>query len=138
MASWAEARPTAPPERRHPRRTLLRGLPIGPSVILLLVFLAGPILYCVYAAFTNMALTGQVGTQFVGFENFTRAFGDPAFISSVGLTLIFTLLSAIIGQNVLGMILALLMRSGHTIVRAFTSAVVIGAWQLALYHTVAA
>lgn len=130
MASWAETRPTAPPERRHPRRTLLRGLPVGPSVILLVVFLAGPILYCIYAAFTNMALTGQVGTQFVGFANFTRAFGDRAFISSVVLTLIFTVLSAIIGQNVLGMILALLMRSGHAVVRAFTSAVVIGAWVL--------
>jgi multiple sugar transport system permease protein len=130
MASWAETRPTAPPERRHPRRTLLRGLPVGPSVVLLVVFLAGPILYCVYAAFTNMALTGQVGTQFVGFDNFTRAFGDPAFISSVVLTLIFTILSAIVGQNVLGMILALLMRSGHAVVRAFTSAVVIGAWVL--------
>ncbi len=130
MASWAETRPTAPPERRHPQRTLLRGLPVGPSVILLVVFLAGPILYCIYAAFTNMALTGQVGTQFVGIDNFTRAFGDPAFISSVVLTLIFTVLSAIVGQNVLGMILALLMRSGHAVVRAFTSAVVIGAWVL--------
>lgn len=103
---------------------------MGPSVVLLVVFLAGPILYCVYAAFTNMALTGQVGTQFVGIDNFTRAFSDRAFLSSVFLTLIFTIVSAIVGQNVLGMILALLMRSGHAVVRAFTSAVVIGAWVL--------
>lgn len=128
-ASWAETRPTAPP-RRRPRRTLLRGLPVGPSIVLLVVFLAGPILYCIYAAFTNMALTGRQGSQFVGFANFTRAFGDPAFLSSVVLTLIFTILSAIVGQNVLGMILALLMRSGHAVARAFTSAVVIGAWVL--------
>jgi multiple sugar transport system permease protein len=129
MASWAATRPTAPPVRRT-RRTLLRGLPVGPSVILLAVFLAGPIFYCIYAAFTNMALTGQVGTQFVGIANFTRAFKDPAFASSVYYTLIFTVLSAIIGQNILGMILALLMRSGHMVARAFTSAVVIGAWVL--------
>lgn len=129
MASWAATRPTAPPVS-HVRRTLLRGLPVGPSVILLVVFLAGPILYCIYAAFTNMALTGQVGTQFVGIANFTRAFGDHAFLSSLGLTLVFTVVSAIIGQNILGMVLALLMRSGHTVVRAFTSAVVIGAWVL--------
>ena len=130
MASWAATRPTAPPRRRHPERTLLRGLPIAPSVILLVVFLAGPIIYCIYAAFTNMALTGQEGTQFIGFDNFTRAFTDDAFWSSVGLTMIFTILSAIIGQNVLGMALALLMRSSWTIIRALTSAVVIGAWVL--------
>ena len=128
-ATWAEVRPTAPPGGRT-RRTLLRGLPIVPSVVLLVVFLAGPILYCIYAAFTNMALTGQVGTQFVGFANFTRAFSDPAFLNSVWLTIVFTIVSAIIGQNVLGLVLALLMRSGHAVVRALTSAVVIGAWVL--------
>jgi multiple sugar transport system permease protein len=128
-ATWAEVRPTAPPVGRT-RRTLLRGLPIVPSVVLLVVFLAGPILYCIYAAFTNMALTGQVGTQFIGFANFTRAFTDPAFINSVWLTIVFTIVSAIIGQNVLGMVLALLMRSGHAFVRALTSAIVIGAWVL--------
>jgi multiple sugar transport system permease protein len=118
-ATWAEVRPTAPPVGRT-RRTLLRGLPIVPSVVLLAVFLAGPIAYCIYAAFTNMALTGQVGTQFIGFANFTRAFSDPAFYNSVWLTVVFTLVSAIIGQNVLGMVLALLMRSGHAVARALT------------------
>jgi multiple sugar transport system permease protein len=128
-ATWAEVRPTAPPGGRT-RRTLLRGLPIVPSVVLLVVFLAGPILYCIYAAFTNMALTGQVGTQFIGFANFTRAFSDPAFINSVWLTVVFTVVSAIIGQNVVGMVLALLMRSGYAVARALTSAFVIGAWVL--------
>ena len=128
-ATWAEVRPTAPPGGRT-RRTLLRGLPIVPSVVLLVVFLAGPILYCIYAAFTNMALTGQVGTQFVGFANFTRAFSDPAFYNSVWLTVVFTVVSAIIGQNVVGMVLALLMRSGYAVARALTSAFVIGAWVL--------
>jgi multiple sugar transport system permease protein len=122
--------PTAPPPKRHPQRTLVRGLPLAPSVVLLVVFLAGPILYCLYAAFTNMALTGREGTQFVGWANFTRALTDPAFRSSLWLTLVFTLLSAIIGQNVLGMILAVLNRSSFAPVRAFTSAVVIGAWVL--------
>jgi multiple sugar transport system permease protein len=127
MATLTQVGPGTAPRSR---RTLIRGAPIVPSVVLLVVFLAGPILYCVYAAFTNMALTGQVGTQFVGIDNFTRAFSDPAFLSSVWLTLIFTVVSAIIGQNILGMVLALLMRSGHAVARAFTSAVVIGAWVL--------
>jgi multiple sugar transport system permease protein len=122
-------RPTGPP-RRPAGRTLIRGLPVVPSIVLLVVFLAGPIIYCIYAAFTNMALTGHVGTQFVGFANFTRAFRDSEFINSVYLTLFFTLISAIVGQNILGMALALLMRSGHTVARAFTSAVIVGAWVL--------
>lgn len=131
MTSTVTAAP-APvlPRRNPPHQTLLRGLPVGPSVVLLLVFLAGPILYCLYAAFTDMALTGQTGTSFVGLDNFSRALGDPAFRSSVVLTLVFTFVSAVIGQNILGMILALLNRSGYAVARAFTSAVVIGAWVL--------
>ena len=129
----------APPGPRSAPRRLPAAGPGGPccagyrsapSVVLLVVFLAGPILYCIYAAFTNMALTGQVGTQFIGFANFTRAFTDPAFINSVWLTVVFTVVSAIIGQNVVGMVLALLMRSGYAVARALTSAFVIGAWVL--------
>ena len=56
-------------------------LPLAPAIGLLLVFLAGPILYCVYAAFTNMALTGTgaANVQFVGLDNFRKAFGSGAF-----------------------------------------------------------
>jgi multiple sugar transport system permease protein len=110
--------------------SLLRGLPLAPAVVLLVTFLAGPILYCIYSAFTDMALTGSSSTEFVGFDNFVRAFTSPAFGQSVVYTVVFTVISAIIGQNVLGMLLALLMRSGAKVVRAVVSAIVIGAWVL--------
>jgi len=110
------------------RRGLTQGLPLAPAVVLLLVFLAGPILYCVYSAFTDMALTGASGAQFVGLDNFREAFGSTQFRQSLVYTLVFTVLSAIIGQNVLGMVLALLMRAGSTWVRALVSAIVVGAW----------
>jgi multiple sugar transport system permease protein len=48
----------------------------------------------------------------------------------VGLTLVFTIVSAIIGQNVLGLVLALLMRRAGRVVAAITGAIVIGAWIL--------
>ncbi|WP_232666680.1 carbohydrate ABC transporter permease [Pseudonocardia sp. TRM90224] len=118
------------PRRSSGRRALLRGLPLGPAVILLAVFLGGPILYCIYAAFTDMALTGSSGIDFVGVENFAKAFTSPEFGRAVLYTLFFTVVSAIIGQNVLGMILALLMRSGSAPVRATVSAIVVGAWVL--------
>lgn len=118
----------APGAAARLRRGFLQGLPLGPAVVLLGVFLAGPILYCLYSAFTDMALTGASGAHFVGLDNFRKAFASPEFQQSLVYTLIFTLLSAIIGQNVLGMLLALLMRSGTSWVRAVVSAIVIGAW----------
>ncbi|HEX5562045.1 MAG TPA: sugar ABC transporter permease [Nocardioidaceae bacterium] len=118
----------APGAAARLRRGLLQGLPLGPAVVLLAVFLAGPILYCLYSAFTDMALTGASGAHFVGFDNFRKAFSSVEFRQSLLYTLIFTILSAVIGQNILGMVLALLMRSGTAWVRAVVSAIVIGAW----------
>jgi multiple sugar transport system permease protein len=119
---------SAPGTAARLRRGLIQGLPLGPAVVLLVVFLAGPILYCLYAAFTDMALTGAAGAHFVGLDNFREAFSSAEFRQSLLYTLIFTILSAVIGQNILGMVLALLMRSGTAWVRALVSAIVIGAW----------
>lgn len=116
---------TAPIERR-----VIRGLPLAPAVLLMLVFLAGPIIYCLYSAFTDMALTGSSGASFVGLENFRKVFTSSEFGRALGYTLFFTIVSAIIGQNILGMFLALLMRSGGPIVRTVVSSIVIGAWVL--------
>ncbi|GAB2591782.1 sugar ABC transporter permease [Kribbella endophytica] len=105
---------------------------MAPAIGLMVVFLAGPIIYCVYAAFTNMALTGTGANnvQFVGLDNFRKAFGSSAFTNSIWLTLVFTLISAIIGQNTLGLGLALLMRRSTKLVRNFVGTAVIGAWVL--------
>ncbi|GAB2800682.1 carbohydrate ABC transporter permease [Streptomyces daliensis] len=107
-----------------------RWLPIAPATLLLLLFLAGPIGYCVYIAFTDMQLTGQTSASFVGFDNFRRAFADAGFRNAVVLTLVFTLISSILGQNTLGLALAALMRRGSKTVRSVTGAIVISAWVL--------
>lgn len=122
--------PTTGVRRNPAAATAVRGMPLVPAVVLIAVFLLGPILYCVYSAFTDMSLTGSSGSQFVGFRNFTTAFTSAEFGESVYYTIFFTVVSAIIGQNVLGMVLALLMRSGSAAVRAVVSAIVIGAWVL--------
>ncbi len=111
-------------------RSLLRGLPTVPAAILLAVFLAGPIAYCVYYAFTDMQLTGTSGTDFVGFDNFTRAFKDDDFLNAVKLTLVFVVGSAVVGQNTLGLALALMMQKAGKPVRSLISGVVIAAWVL--------
>jgi multiple sugar transport system permease protein len=113
------------------RRTrAVRWLPIAPATLLLLLFLAGPIGYCVYIAFTDMQLTGSSAVDFVGFANFRRAFADPAFRNAVWLTLVFTVLSSLVGQNTLGLALAALMRRASRPVRTVTGALVITAWVL--------
>nr|WP_256122659.1 sugar ABC transporter permease [Streptomyces sp. LUP47B] len=109
---------------------MLRGLPTVPAVVLLAVFLAGPIAYCVYYAFTDMQLTGASGTHFVGVDNFTRAFKDTDFLNAMWLTLLFVVGSAVIGQNTLGLALAVLMQKATQPVRALVNGVVIAAWVL--------
>ncbi|WP_323379450.1 carbohydrate ABC transporter permease [Streptomyces durbertensis] len=107
---------------------MARWLPLGPATALLLLFLAGPIVYCVVIAFTDTQLSGQESASFVGLENFRRAFADEGFRNAVWLTLVFTVLSSILGQNVLGLGLAVLMRRASRPVRSLTGAVVVTAW----------
>ncbi|MFJ4561167.1 carbohydrate ABC transporter permease [Streptomyces massasporeus] len=126
-------RPTKTPQAEHPAhgpRLPLRILPLTPAIVLLLLFLAGPIAYCVYIAFTDLQLTGQAQESFVGFDNFTRAFGDEAFLNAVWLTLVFTVLSSLIGQNTLGLALAALMQRASKPVRTLTGGIVVTAWVL--------
>lgn len=101
-----------------------------PSWILLLVFFIGPILLTFYFAFTNLTLTGSEAqaTQFIGFQNFINMFQDPSFQSSVLKTIVFLLLSAVIGQQLLGFILALLMKEKNPTFRRVIGIIVIAGW----------
>ncbi|MBM7170195.1 sugar ABC transporter permease [Streptomyces sp. G44] len=116
--------------RGRVRRGLLRALPVSPAVVLLALFLAGPIGYCAYIAFTDLQLTGQAESRFVGFDNFREAFGDERFLNAVWLTLVFTVVSSLVGQNTLGLALASLMQRASKPVRTLTGAIVVTAWVL--------
>ncbi|MEW1847341.1 sugar ABC transporter permease, partial [Nonomuraea angiospora] len=112
------------------RGALRRLLPLGPALVLLVLFLAGPILWSVYIAFTNETLTGSasVHSRFVGVANFVKLFGDPNFLNSFLLTFVFVIGSAVIGQNTLGLIIALLQRGRGRVTRSVVNGVVIAAW----------
>ncbi|GAA0387772.1 sugar ABC transporter permease [Streptomyces luteireticuli] len=112
-----------------PRRSL-RWLPLAPATTLMLLFLAGPIVWCVLLAFTDTRLTGQSSASWVGLANFQHAFADANFRNAVVLTVVFTLASSIVGQNVLGFALAALMRRASRPVRTLTGTVVVAAWVL--------
>ncbi|RFU84302.1 sugar ABC transporter permease [Streptomyces triticagri] len=125
----AGASPRSPGSGRRGRR-LIRILPLSPALVLLLLFLAGPIGYCAYIAFTDLQLTGQASSSFVGLDNFRKAFGDDDFRNAVWLTLVFTVVSSIIGQNTLGLALASLMQRASKPVRTLTGGIVVTAWVL--------
>jgi multiple sugar transport system permease protein len=122
--------------RRGPGPRLRRFAPVLPALVLLLVFFAGPMLWSVYTAFTNTALTGSSTVDFVGLENFTRLVHDPQFLHSLVLTLVFVVGSAVIGQNTLGLLIALLLRGRSRWAGGLVNGLVVAAW--AVPETVAA
>ena len=97
------AGPTPRGGRLGNRLTPVRALPMLPAGLLLVGFMLGPILYSLYLAFTDKAIRGEgaSSTSFVGLSNFTDAFTDGDFWNSLVLTLVFTVVSAVIGQKAL-------------------------------------
>ncbi|MGP3981019.1 carbohydrate ABC transporter permease [Streptomyces sp. KR80] len=130
VAAPSPGLPPAGPAARPRRHRPLRWVPLAPATLLLLLFLGGPIGYCIWIAFTDMQLTGSSSTEFVGLDNFRRAFADDAFRNAVVLTLVFTLISSILGQNTLGLALAGLLQRASKPVRTLTGSIVITAWVL--------
>ncbi|MFI6070494.1 carbohydrate ABC transporter permease [Actinoplanes sp. NPDC051343] len=99
-----------------------------PALLLLGVFFAGPLLWSVYSAFTNVALTGSSTIDFVGLANFRTMLHDSQFWNSLWLTLVFVVGSAVIGQNTLGLLIALLLKGRGKAARAMVSGLVVAAW----------
>ena len=113
-------------------RQLLRYLPVLPAVLLLLVFLAGPVLWAFHASLTDAGLTGRSARNpsWVGLENYQRLLADPVFPLSVLLTVVFVAGSAVLGQNLLGLALAVLMRRARPLVSGVVGTAVVAAWVL--------
>ncbi|GAB3396336.1 sugar ABC transporter permease [Humibacter soli] len=76
-----------------------------------MIFVVAPAGYSIYLSFTNTQLIGFAARnpQFVGIDNYSFLLSSQDFLASLGRTGIFVLLSAIIGQTVLGMGAALLL-----------------------------
>ena len=103
-----------------------------PALVLLTVFMLGPILNSLFGSFTNATLTGAqaVDPRFVGLQNYLHLVTSPDLPGSIVLTFLFVFASAIVGQNIVGMLLAVLLRSGGRVVGAIVSTIMIGAWVL--------
>lgn len=106
------------------------GLFVSPALLLIGVFLLLPAFWTLVLGLTNYRLTGYAAThpRFVGFDNFAFAIGDGGFWNAVRLTVIFVLLSGIIGQTVLGFTLAWMMRGMSGRLKAMVETLVLAAW----------
>jgi multiple sugar transport system permease protein len=112
-------------------RLYLAGL--SPAAFLLALFFVGPALWALGSSFTNRALVGldAANPRFVGLANYQHLFGDPDFARVIINSVVFVVGSAIIGQFLLGLGLALLL--DHAERRGFIAtnlvyAVVLLAW----------
>jgi multiple sugar transport system permease protein len=84
---------------------------LGPSMVLIGLFVIAPVVYAIWLSMTNKRLTGFGARtpKFVGAENYTRLLTSADFLNAMGRTAQFIFFSAIVGQFLLGMLAALLL-----------------------------
>jgi multiple sugar transport system permease protein len=80
---------------------------LGPALLLVLATTIYPLIYAGITSFRDWRLTRSPGPEgFVGLENYTRAFGDTAFLNSLRVTLLFVAVSVTLSV-VIGLLIAL-------------------------------
>jgi len=91
---------------------------LGPSMVLIGLFVVAPVGYAIWLSMTNKTLIGFGARtpQFIGMDNYRRLLSSADFLSSLGRSGSFIFFSAIVGQFVLGLLAALLLT--RTAVRA--------------------
>ncbi|MFT4307635.1 MAG: sugar ABC transporter permease [Microbacterium sp.] len=136
MSTASVPGPLPAPRRGRKRagalRVLSQSTPLIPALVLLAIFLIGPMVFALWGSLTNAALTGYRAAkpEFIGLDNYAALFADKDFWGALLLTLVFVFFSAIVGQNVLGMALAVLTRTGTKILASIVSTLVVVAWVL--------
>ena len=85
---------------------------ILPALIIMIVFIVFPVIWGIIISFTDMSLVGPraMKLHFIGIANYIKLLTDPDFYNSIRVSFLFTVFSALIGQAILGLILALLLR----------------------------
>ncbi|NJO75193.1 MAG: sugar ABC transporter permease [Leptolyngbyaceae cyanobacterium RM1_406_9] len=76
------------------REVLVAWLFLAPALVLLSLFLLGPIAYLIYLSFTSGSFT-RAGIQWIGLRNYWRLLLTPDFWQVIGNTVYFTLATVI-------------------------------------------
>ncbi len=93
---------------------------LAPSIILLLLLVAYPMISNVVTSFFKMPRNPKLASEFLGFTNYIEVLSDPNFYTSLGVTLVYTALT-VIGSTVLGLMVALFFNRefrGRSLVRS--------------------
>ena len=103
---------------------------MAPAFLIIAVFMLGPAFWAFYIGFTNMSLTGigAATPQWVGLQNFVQILHDAEFFNAFRVSLTYLVVSALIGQAVLGLLLAMLMRHRQRLFKSVLGAIIIVAW----------
>ena len=120
-----------PAQRRSQHKHLRLGiLFMAPAFLVIAVFMLGPALWAIYISFTNMSLTGAGAAtpMWVGLQNFVQILHDAEFFNAFRVSLTYLVVSALIGQAVLGLLLAMLMRHRQRLFKSVLGAIIIVAW----------
>lgn len=101
-----------------------------PAVSLLLLFFIFPILLTIIFSFSNLSLTGSqsLNFRFIGLENYRQMFMDTEVYKSIVNTLVFLICSSLIGQQIFGFLIAILMKNKNTIFRRVIGSIVLSGW----------
>jgi len=112
------------------QRRLVTILMLSPAVGLIAVFFLGPAVVTFYYSLTDMAMAGTKAAQwsFVGLDNYQTLLQDEYFWGSLGNTLLLLVFSGVIGQQVLGFMVAFYMQKKPAWLRSVVGGSVILAW----------
>ena len=101
-----------------------------PAVILVLVFVIVPSVWAVLISFTNQSLLGPNAKNFsfIGLENYTRLFADGQFWNSLRISFIFVFGSGFVGQFIIGLSLAVLLKRAGLLAKGVIGGVLLLAW----------
>ncbi|MFI1395078.1 carbohydrate ABC transporter permease [Streptomyces sp. NPDC020681] len=121
---------------RRPRKAgqLLPYLLIGPTIVAIAAVFVWPLVKTILMSFQDIGRkelwTGDPA-PWVGFEQFSNIFGDPAFWDSVVLTVVF-MAACVVTTLAFGLAIALMMQRMSTWVRLLVTAALIAAWSIPL------
>jgi multiple sugar transport system permease protein len=84
---------------------------LSPALGLVGLFTIWPAIWAVIQSFSNRALIGEgaLNPRFIGFTNYRSLLHDPAFFASIERSAEFVFFSAIVGQTLLGFLIAYLL-----------------------------
>ncbi|WP_232534899.1 carbohydrate ABC transporter permease [Nocardia terpenica] len=128
-----------PPDSAPRRRIDVAGLGVTralallvPAIVVIGLFLVFPALWTLYIGTTNYELAGpnSVSPQNVGLGNVRNALHDSDFRNALLLTVLYVAGSAVIGQNLLGFLLAWALPRASKVIRGGAQGLVLLAWIL--------